>query len=180
MSKTKTIKETLEEYYNNIAEDLFKSKKQPRRIDPNQVQVTNSYLDNANIKTNVQIVANTYQNISFKSLTRILSLLNAQVNQKLFRYFRKEKFKHLRIKFHCHHERVENNTHSNILLEIPPKYDVAEVVFLMRKLFKKINPKFELYYDLDVRSQFKMTDYATKQYNPLHHVKVQTENSITI
>ena len=131
-----------------------------------QNKITNALIDDTNISTNVQIVANTYQRISFDKLTKLLSLLNAQVNQKLFRYYKKKKFKDKRIAFYCYHERVENNVHSNIILKVPPNYDVLNVLILMRKFFKKMNPKFELYYDLNVRNEFKCTDYATKEYNP--------------
>ena len=129
-----------------------------------KTQITNALIEDINIKTNIQIVANTYQNISFEKLTRILSLLNAQVNQKLFRYY--QKFPDRRVAFFCNNERVENNTHSHIILKVPPDYDVLNVLMLMRKFFKKMNPKFALYYDLNVRNEFKCTDYATKEYNP--------------
>ncbi len=55
------------------------------------------------IKTNVQIVANTYLNISFDKLSKKLSFLNSLVNQKLFRYYRKYSDK--RVAFFCNHER---------------------------------------------------------------------------
>ena len=56
-----------------------------------QNQITNALVEDTSIKTDIQIVANTYQNISFKTLTRLLSILNAQVNQKMFRYYKKKK-----------------------------------------------------------------------------------------
>ena len=76
-----------------------------------QEQVTDTLIRDNTIKTNVQIVANTYLNISFDKLSKKLSLLNSLVNQKLFRYFRKYPDK--RVAFFCNHERVENNTHSH-------------------------------------------------------------------
>ena len=129
-----------------------------------KTEITNALIEDTSIKSNIQIVASTYQNISFDKLTRMLSLLNAQVNQKLFRYY--QKYADKRIAFYCYHERVENNVHSNIILKVPPNYDVLNVLILMRKFFKKMNPKFALYYDLNVRNEFKCTDYATKEYNP--------------
>ena len=128
-----------------------------------KTQITNALIEDINIKTNIQIVANTYQNISFEKLTRILSLLNAQVNQKLFRYY--QKFPDRRVAFFCHNERVENNTHSHIILKVPPDYDVLNVLMLMRKFFKKMNPKFQLYYDPNVNDEFKCTNYARKENN---------------
>ncbi len=123
-------------------------------------KITNALIEDTNIKTNIQIVANTYQNISFNKLTKLLSLLNAQVNQKLFRYY--QKYPDKRIAFYCFHESVENNTHSNIILRIPPEYDVINVILLMRKFWLKINSKFRLYFDLDVKDETKCTKYATK------------------
>ena len=81
-------------------------------------QITNTLIKDNSVKTNIQIVAITYLNISFEKLTKKLSLLNSLVNQKLFRYFRK--YPDRRIAFFCNHEKVENNTHSHkgICLEI--------------------------------------------------------------
>jgi hypothetical protein len=130
-------------------------------------QITNTLIKDNSVKTNIQIVANTYLNISFEKLTKKLSLLNSLVNQKLFRYFRK--YPDRRIAFFCNHEKVENNTHSHILLKIPPEYDVLNVLILMSSYWKKlddrINSKFNLYYDLNVNDEVKSTDYAIKRFN---------------
>ena len=97
-------------------------------------QITNTLIKDDTIKTNILIVANTYLNISFDKLTKKLSLLNSLVNQKLFRYFRK--YPDRRIAFFCNHERVENNTHSHIILKVPPEYDVLNVLILMSYLLQ--------------------------------------------
>ena len=132
-----------------------------------QDQVTNALIKDDTIKTNIQIVANTYLNISFDKLTRKLSLLNSLVNQKLFRYFRKYPDK--RVAFICNHERVENNTHSHLILKVPPEYDVLNVLVLMNKLWKKLDdrtsPKFQIYYDLNVNSEDRTTRYSMKKSN---------------
>jgi hypothetical protein len=132
-----------------------------------QEQVTDTLIRDNTIKTNVQIVANTYLNISFDKLSKKLSLLNSLVNQKLFRYFRKYPDK--RVAFFCNHERVENNTHSHIIIKVPPEYDVINVVLLMEEYWKKLddrtNTKFKLYYDLDINDQVKSTRYAIKRFN---------------
>ena len=130
-------------------------------------QITNTLIKDNSVKTNIQIVANTYLNISFEKLTKKLSLLNSLVNQKLFRYFRK--YPDRRIAFFCNHEKVENNTHSHILLKVPPEYDVLNVLILMSSYWKKLddrtNSKFNLYYDLNVNDEVKSTDYAIKRFN---------------
>ena len=132
-----------------------------------QKRVCNALIDDTNIKTTIQVVANTYLNISFDKLTKKLSLLNSLVNQKLFRYFRKYPDK--RVAFFCNHERVENNTHSHIIIKVPPEYDVINVVLLMEEYWKKLddrtNTKFKLYYDLDINDQVKSTRYAIKRFN---------------
>ena len=130
-----------------------------------KIEITNALIEDTSIKTNIQIVANTYLNISFDKLTKKLSLLNSLVNRKLFRYFKKYPDK--RIAFYCNHEKVENNTHSHLILKVPPEYDVLNVVLDMEKLWTKLdkrkNPKFKLYYDLDVRDQSKCTNYSRKK-----------------
>jgi hypothetical protein len=132
-----------------------------------QKRVCNALIDDTNIKTGIQVVANTYLNISFDKLTKKLSLLNSLVNSKLFRYFKKYPDK--RIAFYCNHERVENNTHSHIILKVPPEYDVLNILLLMNKYWKKLDDrthtKFQLYYDLNVNDEYKSTDYSTKKYN---------------
>ena len=39
-------------------------------------QISNAFIDDTRIKTNVQIVASTYKNISFNSLTKLLHRLS--------------------------------------------------------------------------------------------------------
>ena len=70
--------------------------------------------------TNYVVVANTYMNISYDLLTHKLNLLNAKVNKKLFKYFRKYPDK--RIQFAYNHQRVNNNTHSHMILKVPDEY----------------------------------------------------------
>ena len=128
-------------------------------------QITNAYIEDTSIKTNVQIVANTYKNISFNTLDSLLFSLNKRLNDKTFRYH--NKYPEKKIGFHAYHERVNNNAHSNIILKVPPEYDVLNVVLDMEKLWTKLdkrkNPKFKLYYDLDVRDQSKCTNYSRKK-----------------
>ena len=106
-----------------------------------KVQITNALIEDTNIKTNVQIVANTYMDISYDRLTKMLSLINAQLNQKLFRYY--QKYPDRRIGFHCYHERVEGNTHSNIFLKIPPilNHETINIILLMENLWKQLGKR---------------------------------------
>ena len=128
-------------------------------------QITNELIKDTSIKTNIQMVASTYKNISFNSLSKLLFRLSDRINYKYFRYYKKHPEK--KIGMYCYHERVLNNAHSNILVKIPPEYDVLNVILDMEKLWKKLDdrkyPKFELYRDFDVRDQFKCTDYARKE-----------------
>ena len=123
-----------------------------------KVQITNALIEDTNIKTNVQIVANTYKNISF--------------NQKLFRYY--QKYPDRRIGFHCYHERVEGNTHSNIFLKIPPilNHETINIILLMENLWKQLGKrskssgaKFKLYQDYNVDDQSRCTSYGRKENN---------------
>ena len=102
-----------------------------------KTQITNALIKDNKIKTNVQLVANTYLNITFESLTKKLSLLNRMLNTKLFRYH--QKYPDNRVAFYCNHERVHNNTHSHITLGVPPEYDVLNVLIHMEEIWKKLD-----------------------------------------
>ena len=86
-------------------------------------------MNDPKIRTDIQIVANTYTNISFDMMTKKLSLLNAIINKRLFKYY--QKHPEMRVAFYCNHESVPNNTHSHILLSIP------EIYFYVRVSIKK-------------------------------------------
>ena len=128
-------------------------------------QISNAFIDDTRIKTNIQLVASTYKNISFNSLTKLLHRLSERINYKYFRYHKK--YPEKKIGMHCYNERVLNNAHTNILLQMPPEYNVINVVLDMKKIWKKFDtrkePKFKLYQDFDVRDQIKCTNYARKE-----------------
>ena len=137
-----------------------------------KIQITNALIEDTNIKTNVQLVANTYMDITYDRLTKMLSLINAQLNQKLFRYY--QKYPDRRIGFHCYHERVEGNTHSNIFLKIPPKqsHDLINIVLMIEDLWKQLGKrtktrgaKFKLYQDYNVDDESRCTSYGRKENN---------------
>ena len=128
-------------------------------------QISNAFIDDTRIKTNIQLVASTYKNISFNSLTKLLHRLSERINYKYFRYYKK--YPEKKIGMHCYNERVLNNAHTNILLQMPPEYNVINVILDMEKIWKKLDtrkyPKFKLYQDFDVRDQIKCTNYARKE-----------------
>ena len=130
-------------------------------------QITNTYIEDTSIKTNVQIVASSYKNITYDSLTDLLFSLNKRLNDKTFRYHKKYPDK--KIGFNAYHERVKDNVHSNIILTVPPEYDdvnVMKIVFDMEDLWIKLDdrkkPKFKLHKDFDVRDQVRMINYQIK------------------
>ena len=129
------------------------------------LQITNALIADTRVKTNIQLVANTYKNISFNSLTKLLHRLSDRINYKYFRYYKK--YPEKKIGMHCYNERVLNNAHSNILLQVPPEYNVINVVLDMEKIWKKLDTrkktKFKLHQDFDVRDQIKCTNYARKE-----------------
>ena len=130
-------------------------------------QITNVFISDTRMKTNVQMVASTYMNISFKSLTKLLHRLSERINNKYFRYYKK--YAEKKIGMHCYNERVLNNTHSNIILQLPPEYNVINVVLDMEKIWKKLDTRkkvrFRLYQDFDVRDEVQCTSYARKEKN---------------
>ena len=130
-------------------------------------KVVKELLRRSDINSNIQVVANTYMNLSYDQLTRKLSLLNSLINRKLFRWY--QKYPETRVVFYCNHEKVENNTHSHIILKVPPQRDVLNVISLMssywEELDDRIKSKFKIYYDLNVNDEIKSTDYAIKRFN---------------
>jgi len=131
-------------------------------------QIRNAYIKDTSIKTNVQLVANTYKNIAYDSLTDLLFSLCKRLNDRTFRYH--NKYPDKKIAFNAYHEREHNNVHSNIILTVPPEYDdvnVMKIVFDMEDLWIKLddrkNPKFKLWKDFDVIDQVKCTNYAIKE-----------------
>ena len=131
-------------------------------------QIRNAYIEDTSIKTNVQLVASTYKNIAYDSLTDLLFSLCKRLNDRTFRYH--NKYPDKKIAFNAYHEREHNNVHSNIILTVPPEYDdvnVMKIVFDMEDLWIKLddrkNPKFKLWKDFDVIDQVKCTNYAIKE-----------------
>ena len=136
-------------------------------------QITNTYIEDTSIKTNVQLVASTYKNIAYNSLTDLLFSLCKRLNDRTFRYH--NKYPDKKIAFNAYHEREHNNVHSNIILTVPPECDdnLMNIVLNMEDLWIKLdnrkNPKFKLHYDFEVRNQVKCTNYAIKEryYEPI-------------
>ena len=137
-------------------------------------QIRNAYIEDTSIKTNVQLVASTYKNIAYDSLTDLLFSLCKRLNDRTFRYHKKYPDK--KIAFNAYHERVNDNVHSNIILTVPPEYDdvnVMKIVFDMEDLWIKLddrkNPKFKLHKDFDIRDQVRMINYQIKEryYEPI-------------
>jgi len=131
-------------------------------------QIRNAYIKDTSIKTNVQLVANTYKNIAYDSLTDLLFSLCKRLNDRTFRYH--NKYPDKKIAFNAYHEREHNNVHSNIILTVPPEYDdvnVMKIVFDMEDLWIKLddrkNPKFKLWKDFNIIDQVKCTNYAIKE-----------------
>ena len=131
-------------------------------------QIRNAYIKDTSIKTNVQLVANTYKNIAYDSLTDLLFSLCKRLNDRTFRYH--NKYPDKKIAFNAYHEREHNNVHSNIILTVPPEYDdvnVMKIVFDMEYLWIKLdnrkNPKFKLWKDFNIIDQVKCTNYAIKE-----------------
>ena len=135
-----------------------------------KTEITNALIKDNKIKTNVQLVANTYLNITFESLTKKLSLLNSQLNRNIFRYY--YKFPDKKIMFICNHERVRDNVHSHITLRIPKpdkikdqsKYDQINVVLQMKQIWEQMNPKYRLYYDFNIKNLVGKVIYDFKRF----------------
>ena len=127
-------------------------------------------LSRKDINSNIQIVTSTTMNISFDELTRRLSLLNSQVNRKLFRYY--YKFPEKKVMFICNHERVRDNVHSHVTLRIPrpssfkdqSKYDPINVVLLMKQIWEQENPKYRLYFDFNIKNLVGKVIYDFKKF----------------
>lgn len=130
-------------------------------------KVVKELLKRSDINSDIQVVANTYMNLSYDQLTRKLSLLNSHVNRKLFRWY--QKYPETRVVFYCNHEKVENNTHSHIILQIPPLHNTNEVLILMNKFWRKFDErvltKFQIYIDKEVKNKVVNVTYAFKKFH---------------
>ena len=137
-------------------------------------ELRNALLKKSNkFATNYVVVANTYMNISYDLLTHKLNLLNAKVNKKLFRYFRK--YPEKRIQFAYNHQRVVNNTHSHLILKVPDEYyqphtELLKIRDLMwfswLRLDERQYPKNRLWFakvDDDKTSRFFNVKYAVRE-----------------
>ena len=124
-------------------------------------------LSSDDFNTDIQVVVNTYMNISYEKLTKKLSLLNSHINRKLFRYY--QKYPEKRVVFFCNHEKVENNTHSHIILKIPPCYDVDEVLNLMKRYWTKFDErpikKFQVFIDKKIKNKIRNVIYSFKKFH---------------
>ena len=133
-------------------------------------KVIKDILTRKDINTNIQIVTSTTMNISYDQLTKKLSLLNAQLNKNIFRYY--YKFPDKKIMFICNHERVRDNVHSHITLRIPKpdkikdqsKYDPINVVLLMKQIWEQENPKYRLYFDFNIKNLVVKVIYDFKRF----------------
>jgi hypothetical protein len=119
-------------------------------------------LDDKLLDKDLCIVANTYQNISNEELIKKLELLNAFVNKKLFKYFKK--YPEKRVMFICSIERVTNNTHSHIILRIPKEYDRNYVLKLMSDYFRKLGKRFILFNE-KANDEIANVKYSLKSHN---------------
>jgi hypothetical protein len=119
------------------------------------------------------VVANTYMNISYDLMTNKLNMLNAIVNKKLFRYY--IKYPDKRVQFAYNHQRVENNTHSHLILKIPDEYILPHTEYLKLRdlmwfswwqLYDRHNRKFRLWFQKvydEPTSKFFNVKYAVRQ-----------------
>lgn len=120
------------------------------------------------------VVANTYDLISFDELTRKLNLLNAIVNKKLFRYYKK--YPEKRIQFAYNHQRASGNTHSHLILKVPEEYqsynEIQKIINLMRFKWWLLDDrqtnerKFAIWFqkvDGELSSEFFNVQYAVRQ-----------------
>ena len=119
-------------------------------------------LSRKDINSNIQIVTSTTMNISFDELTRRLSLLNSQVNRKLFRYY--YKFPEKKVMFICNHERVRDNVHSHVTIRVPPEHDVTKVIDLMKYFWEQMNTKHRFYFDFNIKNLVGKVIYDFKKF----------------
>ena len=119
-------------------------------------------LSDKRLDKDLVVVANTYQNISNEELIKKLELLNAFVNKKLFRYFKK--YPNKRVMFICNIERVMNNTHSHIILRIPKNYNRNYVLKLMSNYFRKLGDRFVLFNE-KANDEIANVKYSLKSHN---------------
>jgi len=125
------------------------------------------FLDDDTIKTDIMLVANTYQNISFDRLFKMLKGLRSRLNFKIYGKDWK-KLKQPKISLHCLFEKSNNNgkvnTHANVYVQKPiVNGDVIKLCFELRTIWEQIDEKNKLFM-CEAESPYGWATYITKMY----------------
>ena len=124
-----------------------------------------SYVQNKDIRTDYEIVANTRTQMSFESLDKNLSLLSAIVNKHFIKGKWQKKLSE-RIIFDCWHQRTAQHTHSHIFLIVPPIHNIKLVIMRARCAWYSIGIKNKhLNFDLYVKKKHFGTEKRISSYN---------------
>ena len=124
-----------------------------------------SYVQNKDIRTDYEIVANTITQMSFENLDKNLSLLSAIVNKHFIKGKWQKKLSE-RIIFDCWHQRTAQNTHSHIFLIVPPIHNIELVIMRARCAWHSIGIKNKhLNFDLYVKKKHFGTEERISSYN---------------
>ena len=128
-------------------------------------ELKNYFLNDDTIKTDMMLVANTYRNISFEELFKMLRGLRSRLNYNIYgKHWKKQP----NISLHCLFEKSNNNgkvnTHANVYVQKPiEKGDVIKLCFECRSIWEQIHERNEFYINV-AESPFGWSKYVMKMY----------------
>ncbi len=140
------------------------SERNMRTIDKKDLQ--NFLLSHPNINREYVVVLNTYTNITRRTMLKLIHNLSNRVNRRFCKYFKKRPNR--RIKFYSFPQRVFNNTHSHILLDIPHCYNPMKVKQEIESTFKKLGELNQTIYKVhfeDSFCEFSNAIYSSREYH---------------
>ena len=115
------------------------------------------------------VVANTWKNVSFNCLQKLLSNLTHRINFELVgRNFKKNKNAHKRIGFYCFPQVVEDNRHCHILIKKPPIVSLKRLLTLLTEVWSKIMNKGQMWLrklDNNKRDEYRNIYYSARKFN---------------
>ena len=117
----------------------------------------------SNVNTTELYVASMRGNYSKKYLIKKLSNLSYATNYRVNRYSLKKNSKFPRVSLYCFNQLALNNTHSHILVQVPPCYDYDQVVNIMKQEWLKLDDSYDFYSD-KVKTEKAYTMYSVREF----------------
>ena len=134
----------------------------------NKNKLVNAIFENEINLIKYVIVANTWKNVNFKCLQKLLSNLTHRINHELVgRNFKKKINAHKRIGFYCFPQVVEDNRHCHLLVKKPPTVSLKRLLTLLKEVWSKIMHKGQMWIEKvnnNKKDEYRNIYYSTRQF----------------